>query len=168
MLTRQYLSILSPQAPAAFGLVSFLMHSGLEKKYIQGHLLAFSAAAPVVAIATYFILHGVRHLHLSHCILVRKEMFIWIKLCAMDLVCLCCSLAIHHKAGSLPQVWGCSSRPGLSSTWPRCTFSPRSAAAEGQSIPLLTSILMPCPSIISINIWGSKRASLSSWGLHCQ
>ncbi|KAF3842257.1 hypothetical protein F7725_024208 [Dissostichus mawsoni] len=47
-------------APAAFGLVSFLMHAGLEKKHIQGHLLAFSAAAPVLAITTYFILHAVR------------------------------------------------------------------------------------------------------------
>lgn len=36
------------------------MHSGLDKRYIQGHLLAFSAAAPTVAIATYFILHAVR------------------------------------------------------------------------------------------------------------
>lgn len=35
------------------------MHSGLEKKHIQGHLLAFSAAAPVVTIATYFILQAV-------------------------------------------------------------------------------------------------------------
>lgn len=170
MLTSKYLSILSPQAPAAFGLVSFLMHSGLEKKYIQGHLLAFSAAAPVVAIPTYFILHGVRHVHLSHRILVRKETFIWVKLGVMDLVCLCCSLAIHHKGGSLPQVWGCSSRPGLSSTWPRCTFSLRSAvaAAAGRSIPHLTSNLTPGPSLISINISGSKTASLSSWGLHCQ
>lgn len=49
------------QAPAAFGLVSFLMHSGLEKKHIQGHLLAFSAAAPVVTIVTYFILKAVRN-----------------------------------------------------------------------------------------------------------
>lgn len=47
------------QAPAAFGLVSFLMHTGLEKKYIQGHLLAFSAASPIVAIITYFILEAV-------------------------------------------------------------------------------------------------------------
>lgn len=53
-----FLAVTLHKAPAAFGLVSFLMHSGLEKKYIQGHLLAFSAAAPVVAIATYFILHG--------------------------------------------------------------------------------------------------------------
>lgn len=48
------------QAPAAFGLVSFLMHAGLDKKFIQGHLLAFSAAAPLVAISTYFILQAVR------------------------------------------------------------------------------------------------------------
>jgi len=53
-------NFLVSQAPAAFGLVSFLMHAGLEKKYIQGHLLAFSAAAPIVAISTYFILHAVR------------------------------------------------------------------------------------------------------------
>lgn len=52
------------QAPAAFGLVSYLMHSGLEKKHIQGHLLAFSAAAPIVAITTYFVLHAVRN-HIS-------------------------------------------------------------------------------------------------------
>lgn len=37
------------------------MHAGLDKKYIQGHLLAFSAAAPIVAIPTYFILHAVRN-----------------------------------------------------------------------------------------------------------
>uniref|UniRef100_A0A673A0M5 Zinc transporter ZIP9 n=1 Tax=Sphaeramia orbicularis TaxID=375764 RepID=A0A673A0M5_9TELE len=53
-----FLAVILHKAPAAFGLVSFLMHSGLEKKYIQGHLLAFSAAAPIVAIITYFILHA--------------------------------------------------------------------------------------------------------------
>uniref|UniRef100_UPI0037E9451D zinc transporter ZIP9 isoform X1 n=1 Tax=Semicossyphus pulcher TaxID=241346 RepID=UPI0037E9451D len=53
-----FFAVILHKAPAAFGLVSFLMHAGLEKKYIQGHLLAFSAAAPVVAIATYFILHA--------------------------------------------------------------------------------------------------------------
>lgn len=35
------------------------MHGGLEKKHIQGHLLAFSAAAPIVAITTYFLLYAV-------------------------------------------------------------------------------------------------------------
>lgn len=41
------------------------MHGGLQKKFIQGHLLAFSAAAPIVAIATYFILHAVRKHNLT-------------------------------------------------------------------------------------------------------
>lgn len=53
-----FFAVILHKAPAAFGLVSYLMHTGLEKKYIQGHLLAFSAAAPIVAIATYFILHA--------------------------------------------------------------------------------------------------------------
>lgn len=53
-----FLAVILHKAPAAFGLVSFLMHAGLEKKHIQGHLLAFSAAAPIVAIATYFILRA--------------------------------------------------------------------------------------------------------------
>lgn len=53
-----FLAVILHKAPASFGLVSYLMHTGLEKKYIQGHLLVFSAAAPIVAIATYFILHA--------------------------------------------------------------------------------------------------------------
>lgn len=53
-----FLAVILHKAPASFGLVSYLMHTGLEKKHIQGHLLAFSAAAPVVAIVTYFILHA--------------------------------------------------------------------------------------------------------------
>ncbi|XP_054655372.1 zinc transporter ZIP9 [Dunckerocampus dactyliophorus] len=53
-----FFAVILHKAPAAFGLVAFLMHAGLEKKSIQGHLLAFSAAAPVTAIATYFTLHA--------------------------------------------------------------------------------------------------------------
>ncbi|KAM6916189.1 zinc transporter ZIP9 [Xenentodon cancila] len=53
-----FFAVILHKAPAAFGLVSYLMHVGLERKYIQGHLLAFSAAAPIVAISTYFILHA--------------------------------------------------------------------------------------------------------------
>ncbi|KAK7901421.1 hypothetical protein WMY93_018190 [Mugilogobius chulae] len=53
-----FLAVILHKAPASFGLVSYLMHTGLEKKYIQGHLLAFSAAAPIVAIVTYFILNS--------------------------------------------------------------------------------------------------------------
>ncbi|XP_056148073.1 zinc transporter ZIP9-A [Lampris incognitus] len=51
-----FFAVILHKAPAAFGLVSFLMHAGVEKKHIQGHLLAFSAAAPILAIGTYFIL----------------------------------------------------------------------------------------------------------------
>ncbi|XP_078391540.1 zinc transporter ZIP9-like isoform X3 [Cetorhinus maximus] len=43
------------QAPASFGLVSYLMHAGLEKRQIQKHLFVFSLAAPLLAITTYFI-----------------------------------------------------------------------------------------------------------------
>jgi len=41
------------QAPAAFGLVSFLMHAGLERNRIRKHLLVFALAAPVLAMLTY-------------------------------------------------------------------------------------------------------------------
>ncbi|XP_016330098.1 zinc transporter ZIP9-like isoform X2 [Sinocyclocheilus anshuiensis] len=51
-----FFAVILHKAPAAFGLVSFLMHAGLERKTIQKHLLAFSAAAPLMAISTYFIL----------------------------------------------------------------------------------------------------------------
>ncbi|XP_061083393.1 zinc transporter ZIP9 [Conger conger] len=51
-----FLAVILHKAPAAFGLVSFLLHSGLEKRQIQKHLLAFSIAAPLLAISTYFIL----------------------------------------------------------------------------------------------------------------
>ncbi|XP_077073599.1 zinc transporter ZIP9 [Siphateles boraxobius] len=51
-----FFAVILHKAPAAFGLVSFLMHAGLERKTIQTHLLAFSAAAPLMAISTYFIL----------------------------------------------------------------------------------------------------------------
>ncbi|KAL0983707.1 hypothetical protein UPYG_G00131600 [Umbra pygmaea] len=53
-----FLAVILHKAPAAFGLVSFLMHAGLEKQHIQKHLLAFSAAAPVLAISTYFTLNA--------------------------------------------------------------------------------------------------------------
>ncbi|XP_053316633.1 zinc transporter ZIP9-like [Spea bombifrons] len=52
-----FFAVILHKAPAAFGLVSFLMHAGLEKKQIQKHLLAFSLAAPLLTIATYLILN---------------------------------------------------------------------------------------------------------------
>ncbi|XP_068088939.1 zinc transporter ZIP9-like [Hyperolius riggenbachi] len=51
-----FFAVILHKAPAAFGLVSFLMHAGLEKKQIQKHLLAFSVAAPLLAVTTYLIL----------------------------------------------------------------------------------------------------------------
>ncbi|XP_038840405.1 zinc transporter ZIP9-like [Salvelinus namaycush] len=41
------------KAPAAFGLVSFLMHAGLERNRIRKHLLVFALAAPVLAMVTF-------------------------------------------------------------------------------------------------------------------
>ncbi|XP_075720723.1 zinc transporter ZIP9-like [Rhinoderma darwinii] len=51
-----FFAVILHKAPAAFGLVSFLMHAGLEKKQIQKHLFAFSVAAPLLTITTYLIL----------------------------------------------------------------------------------------------------------------
>ena len=42
------------KAPAAFGLVTFLMHEGLERNRLRKHLLAFSLSAPIGAFITYF------------------------------------------------------------------------------------------------------------------
>lgn len=52
------------QAPAAFGLVSFLLHDGLDRGRIRKHLLAFSTAAPVGAILTFSVLNHVSRLDL--------------------------------------------------------------------------------------------------------
>ncbi|XP_039247959.1 zinc transporter ZIP9-like isoform X2 [Styela clava] len=52
-----FLAIMLHKAPAAFGLVSFLMHDGLEPRKIKRHLLVFSSAAPALAIFTFFVLH---------------------------------------------------------------------------------------------------------------
>lgn len=48
------------QAPAAFGLVSFLMHAGLERNRIRKHLLVFALAAPVLAMLTFLGLSQVK------------------------------------------------------------------------------------------------------------
>lgn len=52
----------SMQAPAAFGLVSFLMHAGLERNRIRKHLLVFALAAPVLSMLTYLGLSKVNEL----------------------------------------------------------------------------------------------------------
>lgn len=51
-----FLAIMLHKAPAAFGLVSFLIHDGLETRKIKKHLLIFSSAAPILAIVTFVAL----------------------------------------------------------------------------------------------------------------
>lgn len=137
------------------------MHTGLEKKYIQGHLLAFSAASPIVAIASYFILKAVRK-HTRHLISVRNQnnsmSIIWVG-------CVCVhSPAVQLRTSSVQQVWECSSLPGPFSTWLQCMFFQKSAAAgQVNPHPTPTSPLEPrCTS--SSATWGSWRASHSSLG----
>ncbi|XP_027028988.1 zinc transporter ZIP9 isoform X1 [Tachysurus fulvidraco] len=48
-----FVAIMLHKAPAAFGLVSFLMHAGLERNRIRKHLLIFALAAPVLAMITF-------------------------------------------------------------------------------------------------------------------
>lgn len=48
-----FLAIMLHKAPASFGLVTFLMHEGLERHRIKKHLLFFALAAPVGALVTY-------------------------------------------------------------------------------------------------------------------
>nr|BAN21256.1 conserved hypothetical protein [Riptortus pedestris] len=48
-----FIAIMLHKAPAAFGLVSFLMHEGLDRKRIRRHLLVFSLSAPLMAMVTY-------------------------------------------------------------------------------------------------------------------
>ncbi|XP_019874986.2 zinc transporter ZIP9 [Aethina tumida] len=49
-----FLAIMLHKAPAAFGLVTFLLHEGIERQRIRKHLLIFSLAAPIGTIVTYF------------------------------------------------------------------------------------------------------------------
>ncbi|XP_077992977.1 zinc transporter ZIP9-like [Glandiceps talaboti] len=48
-----FVAIMLHKAPAAFGLVSFLLHENFERNRIRLHLLVFSLAAPIGAILTY-------------------------------------------------------------------------------------------------------------------
>ncbi|ESO85664.1 hypothetical protein LOTGIDRAFT_177546 [Lottia gigantea] len=51
-----FIAIMLHKAPAAFGLVSFLLHAGFDRSRIRKHLLCFSIAAPLTACITYFSL----------------------------------------------------------------------------------------------------------------
>ncbi|KAK3907457.1 Zinc transporter ZIP9 [Frankliniella fusca] len=49
-----FFAIMLHKAPAAFGLVTFLLHEGVDRKRIRKHLLIFSLAAPLLSLMTYF------------------------------------------------------------------------------------------------------------------
>ena len=53
-----FLAIMLHKAPASFGLVTFLLHEGLERSRIKKHLLIFSLAAPCAAIVTFVMLQA--------------------------------------------------------------------------------------------------------------
>lgn len=49
-----FLAIMLHKAPAAFGLVSFLLHEGIDRQRIRRHLGIFSMSAPLLTLITYF------------------------------------------------------------------------------------------------------------------
>ncbi|XP_046916533.2 zinc/iron regulated transporter-related protein 102B [Dermatophagoides farinae] len=49
-----FLAILLHKAPAAFGLVTFLLHEGLDRNRAKRHLFWFSISAPTASFITYF------------------------------------------------------------------------------------------------------------------
>lgn len=49
-----FFAIMLHKAPASFGLVSFLLHEGINRQTIRRHLLIFSCAAPLLTLITYF------------------------------------------------------------------------------------------------------------------
>lgn len=51
-----FLAIMLHKAPAAFGLVTFLLHEGLDRNRAKKHLLIFSISAPAMALITYICL----------------------------------------------------------------------------------------------------------------
>ncbi|GAV08824.1 hypothetical protein RvY_18460 [Ramazzottius varieornatus] len=51
-----FFAIMLHKAPTAFGLVTFLLHEGMDKVRIRRHLLIFSLAAPIGALMTYFLI----------------------------------------------------------------------------------------------------------------
>ncbi len=52
-----FFAIMVHKAPAAFGLTSVLLKQGLSKRAARGHLVIFSLAAPLGAIATWAVVH---------------------------------------------------------------------------------------------------------------
>lgn len=54
-----FLAIMVHKAPASFGLTSILLKQGLSSRTARAHLLVFSLAAPVGALATFLFVHMV-------------------------------------------------------------------------------------------------------------
>lgn len=52
-----FLAIMVHKAPASFGLTSVLLKQGLSSRAARAHLLVFSLAAPVGALATFLFVH---------------------------------------------------------------------------------------------------------------
>ncbi|KAJ5925099.1 ZIP metal ion transporter [Penicillium verhagenii] len=52
-----FLAIMVHKAPASFGLTSILLKQGLSSRTARAHLLVFSLAAPVGALATFLFVH---------------------------------------------------------------------------------------------------------------
>jgi solute carrier family 39 (zinc transporter), member 9 len=52
-----FIAIMLHKAPASFGLVSFLLHEGLDRIRARRHLIIFALAAPIMAILTYLVLN---------------------------------------------------------------------------------------------------------------
>lgn len=48
-----FIAIMLHKAPAAFGLVTFLLHDGFDRPRIRRHLFIFAASAPIACILTY-------------------------------------------------------------------------------------------------------------------
>ncbi|KAL7749579.1 hypothetical protein RI367_005135 [Sorochytrium milnesiophthora] len=53
-----FFAIMLHKAPSAFGLSTFLLHLGYNRRRVRHHILAFALAAPVAAIVTYICLAG--------------------------------------------------------------------------------------------------------------
>ncbi|CAJ0954725.1 unnamed protein product, partial [Mesorhabditis belari] len=51
-----FIAIMLHKGPASFGLVSFLLMEGLDKRAVKKHLLVFSSSAPLAALFTYIII----------------------------------------------------------------------------------------------------------------
>jgi len=51
-----FLAIMLHKAPASFGLVTYLLHEGLDRSRVRKHLGVFSLAAPATAILTFLLL----------------------------------------------------------------------------------------------------------------